>query len=65
MAQEAIERYLLLRQVYNPAFNNLDVHDPVMQELITLGYLFAVPGRDRKGRRVIVARPGNPPALYL
>lgn len=58
MAQEAAERYLLLRQAYNPAFNNLDIGEPVMDELLSLGYIFAVPGRDNKGRRVIVARPG-------
>ncbi|XP_058805531.1 alpha-tocopherol transfer protein-like [Phymastichus coffea] len=58
MAQEAIERYLLLRQVYHPAFNNLDILEPNMSELLDLGYLFAVPGRDTKGRRVVVARPG-------
>ncbi|XP_015608055.1 alpha-tocopherol transfer protein-like [Cephus cinctus] len=58
MTQEAIERYLLLRQVYHPAFNHLDIAEPNMDELLSLGYLFAVPGRDIKGRRVIVARPG-------
>ncbi|KAK0177463.1 hypothetical protein PV328_001514 [Microctonus aethiopoides] len=58
MAQEATERYLLLRHVYHPAFHNLDITDPTMEELLSLGYLFAVPGRDAKGRRVIVARPG-------
>ncbi|XP_014225739.1 alpha-tocopherol transfer protein-like [Trichogramma pretiosum] len=58
MAQEAIERYLLLRQVYQPAFHNLDVKEKNMEELLALGYIFAVPGRDPKGRRVIVARPG-------
>ncbi|XP_051161892.1 clavesin-2-like [Leptopilina boulardi] len=58
MSQEAIERYLLLRQVYHPAFNHLDITEPTMEELLSLGYLFAVPGRDVKGRRVIVARPG-------
>ncbi|KAG7211217.1 hypothetical protein KM043_010533 [Ampulex compressa] len=58
MAQEAIERYLLLRQVYYPAFNNLDITEPTMDELLSLGYLFAAPGRDAKGRRVIIARPG-------
>lgn len=40
MAQEAIERYLLLRQVYHPAFHNLDITIPVMDELLTLGYDF-------------------------
>ncbi|XP_033223289.1 alpha-tocopherol transfer protein-like [Belonocnema kinseyi] len=58
MTQEAVERYLLLRQVYHPAFNNLDITENTMEELLALGYLFAVPGRDVKGRRVIVARPG-------
>lgn len=58
MAQEAIERYLLLRQVYHPAFNNLDPTDGTVEELLSLGYLFAAPGRDVKGRRVIIARPG-------
>ncbi|XP_020290764.1 alpha-tocopherol transfer protein-like [Pseudomyrmex gracilis] len=58
MAQEATERYLLLRQVYSPAFNNLDITEPNMRELLSLGYLFAAPGRDAKGRRVIIARPG-------
>ncbi|XP_032674442.1 alpha-tocopherol transfer protein-like [Odontomachus brunneus] len=58
MAQEAMERYLLLRQVYHPAFNNLDITEPNMDDLLSLGYLFAAPGRDAKGRRVIIARPG-------
>lgn len=39
MAQEAIERYLLLRQVYYPAFNNLDIIDPVLDDLLSLGYV--------------------------
>lgn len=38
MAQEATERYLLLRQVYNPAFHNLDISEPIMDELLSLGY---------------------------
>ncbi|KYN34130.1 Alpha-tocopherol transfer protein-like protein [Trachymyrmex septentrionalis] len=58
MAQEAIERYLLLRQVYQQAFHKLDITEPNMEELLSLGYLFAVPGRDAKGRRIIIARPG-------
>ncbi|XP_050448224.1 alpha-tocopherol transfer protein-like [Cataglyphis hispanica] len=58
MAQEATERYLLLRQVYQPAFHNLDITQPNMEELLSLGYLFAAPDRDAKGRRVIIARPG-------
>ena len=37
MAQEAIERYLLLRQVYHPAFHSLDAKEKNMEELIHLG----------------------------
>ncbi|XP_046666586.1 alpha-tocopherol transfer protein-like isoform X3 [Homalodisca vitripennis] len=58
MAQEAMERYLLLRQTYNYAFNNLDCLLPNMDYLFSEGYLFAAPGRDKDGRRWIIARPG-------
>ena len=37
MAEEAIERYLLLRQVYHPAFNNLDMLETTIEELVSLG----------------------------
>nr|XP_018903881.1 PREDICTED: clavesin-1-like [Bemisia tabaci]XP_018903882.1 PREDICTED: clavesin-1-like [Bemisia tabaci] len=58
-AQEALERYLLLRQTYGSMmFLKLDVQEPRMQELLDEGYLFAVPGRDKYGRRIIIARPG-------
>ncbi|PSN31409.1 hypothetical protein C0J52_25475 [Blattella germanica] len=36
-AQEALERYLLLRQAYAEAFHGLDHTDPVMDELISNG----------------------------
>ncbi|KAF6202283.1 hypothetical protein GE061_004681 [Apolygus lucorum] len=58
MAQEALERYILLRQTIQQAFHNLDMKIPKMEYLIDNGYLFAVPGRDKLGRRWIVARPG-------
>ncbi|XP_022920243.1 alpha-tocopherol transfer protein-like [Onthophagus taurus] len=57
-AQEAMERYLLLRQSFGIAFNNFDMRIPMMQDLTDLGYMFASPIRDRLGRRVIIARPG-------
>lgn len=58
-AQEALERYLLLRQTFGVAFNHLDITIPMMEDLTNLGYLFACPKRDSQGRRVIVARPGE------
>lgn len=40
IAQETLERYLLLRHVYGTLmFHNLDIKDPVMDELVTLGYV--------------------------
>ncbi|KAK9738805.1 CRAL/TRIO domain [Popillia japonica] len=56
--QEALERYLLLRQTFGIAFNHFDIRIPMMEELTNLGYLFPCPQRDSKGRRVIIARPG-------
>ncbi|KAI4469609.1 alpha-tocopherol transfer protein-related [Holotrichia oblita] len=56
--QEALERYLLLRQTFGIAFNHFDIRIPMMEELTDLGYLFPCPQRDSKGRRVIIARPG-------
>ncbi|XP_065219188.1 alpha-tocopherol transfer protein-like isoform X2 [Planococcus citri] len=59
IAQETLERYLLLRHVYGDLmFHNLDIKDTVMNELLHLGYLFAAPKRDKHGRRIIIARPG-------
>ncbi|RVE46062.1 hypothetical protein evm_009286 [Chilo suppressalis] len=59
MAQEAIERYILLRQSWGIAFNQLDYQLPVMMELIDLGYIFVSPFKDKAGRRVVVYRPGR------
>ncbi|KAF5272788.1 hypothetical protein FQA39_LY07815 [Lamprigera yunnana] len=57
-AQEALERYLLLRQSYGIAFNTLDVNLPKMEELIDVGFLFVCPKRDERGRIVYIVRPG-------
>ncbi|XP_052752424.1 alpha-tocopherol transfer protein-like [Galleria mellonella] len=58
MAQEAIERYILLRQSWGIAFNQLDYKLPVMMELIDLGFIFVSPFKDKGGRRVVIYRPG-------
>ncbi|XP_046390749.1 clavesin-2-like [Ischnura elegans] len=59
MAQQALERYILLRNVYGYAFENLDALDPAVDELISMGYTFVSPKRDEKGRRVIFYFPGK------
>jgi hypothetical protein len=42
LAEEALERYLLLRQAFAPAFRNLDYTDHTMNELISNGYIFTM-----------------------
>ncbi|XP_071446333.1 alpha-tocopherol transfer protein-like [Hetaerina americana] len=59
MAQEALERYILLRNVYAQAFENLDPLEPVVDELISNGYTVVAPKRDEKGQRVIFYFPGK------
>ncbi|XP_050432293.1 alpha-tocopherol transfer protein-like isoform X2 [Adelges cooleyi] len=59
LAQEALERYLLLRQTFGQRlFYKLDVKCPRLEKLLSLGYIFVVPKRDKNGRRIIITRPG-------
>ncbi|XP_022176841.1 alpha-tocopherol transfer protein-like [Myzus persicae] len=59
LAQEALERYLLLRQTFGrQLFNELDIKCPRLEKLLELGYIFVVPKRDKNGRRIIITRPG-------
>ncbi|XP_025423691.1 alpha-tocopherol transfer protein-like isoform X3 [Sipha flava] len=60
LAQEALERYLLLRQTFGRQFGfyQFDTTCPRLEELLKLGYIFAVPKRDKNGRRIIITRPG-------
>ncbi|XP_027839521.1 alpha-tocopherol transfer protein-like isoform X2 [Aphis gossypii] len=59
LAQEALERYLLLRQTFGrQLFNELDITCPRLEKLLELGYIFVVPKRDKNGRRIIITRPG-------
>ncbi|XP_034254634.1 alpha-tocopherol transfer protein-like [Thrips palmi] len=57
IVQEAMTRYLVLRQAL-PPFRRLDCEDPAVAALIDKGYVFPSPRRDHKGRRVIIYRPG-------
>ncbi|KAJ6637673.1 Alpha-tocopherol transfer protein-like [Pseudolycoriella hygida] len=59
ITQESLERYLLLRQSYDGRiFRNMDYLLNPTQELITNGYIFALPQRDKLGRRIVLTRPG-------
>ncbi|XP_055626042.1 retinaldehyde-binding protein 1-like isoform X2 [Toxorhynchites rutilus septentrionalis] len=59
VVQENIERFILLRHYKDgQLFMNLDCRLPKMAKLLDLGYMFALPKRDKNGRRVMFYRPG-------
>jgi len=59
---QMIERYLKMRMAHPKWFQNLDIEDPMVLELIESGYIFVLPDRDANGRRVVfsVARALDP-----
>ncbi|XP_014294337.1 retinaldehyde-binding protein 1 [Halyomorpha halys] len=58
-AQEMLERYLAIRQLYGEWFRQLDPTDPKMSALIDSGYCFPLIEKDEFGRRVIFTAIGN------
>lgn len=59
MAQEMLERYLTIRQLYPDWFQKLDIEDPDLEVIIDSGYLVPLPKRDQHGRKVILSCAGN------
>jgi len=59
MAEEMLERYLTIRQLYPDWFQKLDIDDPEIEAIIDSGYLVPLPKRDRHGRKVILSCAGN------
>lgn len=59
MAQEMLERYLTIRQLYPQWFQKLDIDDPIMEAIIDGGYLVPLLKRDPNGRKVILLCAGN------
>ncbi|OXA61234.1 retinaldehyde-binding protein 1 [Folsomia candida] len=59
MAQDTLVRYITMRQEHPHWFNNTSMYDPVVLDLINRGVAFALPERDRHGRRVLFTVGGN------
>ncbi|PSN51630.1 hypothetical protein C0J52_09444 [Blattella germanica] len=59
LAQEMMERYLVIRQLYPQWFRGLDIDDPAISELLDNGYIVPLPQRDDFGRQVIVSCAGR------
>ncbi|OAD52285.1 Clavesin-1 [Eufriesea mexicana] len=59
MAEEMLERYLTIRQLYPNWFQNLDIEDADIEAIIDAGYLIPLLERDQHGRRVILSCAGR------
>jgi hypothetical protein len=59
LAQEMLERYLVIRQLYPHWFRGLDIDDPAISDLLQEGYIVPLPQRDDFGRQVILTCAGN------
>jgi len=59
LAQEMLERYLVVRQLYPQWFRGLDIDDPAISELLQGGYIVPLPQRDDLGRQVILTCAGE------
>ncbi|XP_075236375.1 clavesin-1-like isoform X2 [Lycorma delicatula] len=59
LAQEMLEKYLIIRQLYPQWFHVLDVDDPAISDILDSGYLVPLPERDDDGRKVILSCAGK------
>uniref|UniRef100_A0A1I8NNZ2 CRAL-TRIO domain-containing protein n=1 Tax=Stomoxys calcitrans TaxID=35570 RepID=A0A1I8NNZ2_STOCA len=54
MAEQTLLKFLNLRRSFPHLSTNLDILDASLNDVITSGYIFASPKRDRNGRRVVI-----------
>ncbi|EFN84881.1 Retinaldehyde-binding protein 1-like protein 1 [Harpegnathos saltator] len=59
IAQEMLERYLTIRQLYPDWFQKLDIEDPDLEAIIDSGYLVPLLKRGQRGRKVILSCAGR------
>jgi hypothetical protein len=59
LAEDMLERYLTIRQLYPDWFQNLDIDDPEIESIIDAGYLVPLLQRDYHGRKVILSCAGK------
>ncbi|XP_047120620.1 clavesin-2 [Schistocerca piceifrons] len=59
LAQDMLERYLTVRQLYPHWFRGLDVDDPDLSDVLDSGYLIPLPERDEHGRQVLLSCAGR------
>ncbi|XP_030570687.1 alpha-tocopherol transfer protein-like [Drosophila novamexicana] len=54
MAEQTLLKYLNVRRTFPHMATKLDFLEPRLSDLIEQGYIFAVPKRDKHGRRVVI-----------
>lgn len=54
MAEQTLLKYLNIRRTFPHMATKLDFLEPRLSDLIEQGYIFAVPKRDKHGRRVVI-----------
>ncbi|XP_067646252.1 clavesin-2 isoform X2 [Eurosta solidaginis] len=65
MAQQTLLKYLNVRRTFPHMYAQLDCLEPKLSEVLSSGYIFATPKRDKNGRRVVIINAkGFNPKLY-
>ncbi|XP_064611513.1 alpha-tocopherol transfer protein-like [Liolophura sinensis] len=57
-ARQAIDHYWTTRTKYPDWLANIDTHDPAIQKVLENGSYLTLPKRDKKGRLILLGRPG-------
>ncbi|XP_004525459.1 alpha-tocopherol transfer protein-like [Ceratitis capitata] len=65
MAQQTLLKYLNVRRTFPHMTTQLDFLEPKLNDVISNGYIFASPKRDKNGRRVVIINAkGLNPKIY-
>ncbi|XP_050433868.1 clavesin-1 isoform X2 [Adelges cooleyi] len=59
MAQNMLERYLIIRELYPQWYRKMDVDDPVISDILDSGFIIPLPGREKDGRCVLLSCTGR------
>ncbi|GIY33315.1 leucine--tRNA ligase [Caerostris darwini] len=53
LAEQVLDKYLTVKTKYPNTYQKLDIHKPSLRDLISRGYVFPLPERDKDGRVVL------------
>ncbi|XP_076323619.1 alpha-tocopherol transfer protein-like isoform X1 [Tachypleus tridentatus] len=58
-AKEVLEKYFKVRTSFPHCYQRLDIKDPSLYDLMSNGYVFPLPDKDKDGRTVVFGIAGN------